>query len=633
MDKYHSDARASIGNMRGGGGGGRMRGAPVRHAKDFKGTCKMLWKYMGNLKYWLFFVVLIAAGISALGVAIPLLVGRIVDAMGIGEGMADFPLLYKIITILAVVYLTDLVLIFFRGFIMAGVSQQFVNRLRTELFAKLQHLPLAFFDTHESGDIMSRLTNDMDNISGSVAQSVTQLISGALTILGTLVSMIRLSPILALTVLATTPLIYLMTKTVTKRTSRYFREQQAFLGEINSHIEESITGIQTVRAYGREAQVVERFDGLSESLRAAGTRAHIWSGFVMPVLNVINNFGYALVSAIGGVLCINNALTVGVIASFVSLSKQFTRPLNEIANTYNNFLSAVAGAERVFEIMSEAEETADREGAVGDHDTVGHVEFRDVNFGYVENVRILDNVSIDIKPHMRAAFVGPTGAGKTTIINLLTRFYDVNGGSIMLDGVDLRDYTRDFIRSTFGVVLQETYLFEGSIRDNIRYGRLSATDEDVENAAKIAGADSFISRLEDGYDTVIADNGQNLSAGQRQMLAISRAVLADPPILILDEATSSIDTRTEMHIQKVMADLMKGRTTFVIAHRLGTIRDCDIIMVVNEGHIIERGTHDELMALGGFYYKMYTAQMGIAGLEAQAELELQNDDIDRYATV
>ncbi|MBE6936054.1 MAG: ABC transporter ATP-binding protein [Ruminococcaceae bacterium] len=632
MDKYHSDARASIGGMRGGGGRGR-RGMPPQKAKDFKGTVKMLWNYMGNLKWYLFLIVLISACTSGLGVLIPLIVGRVVDSMGIVPGTTDFPLLTSLLIILAVVYVTDLILIFMQGFIMAGVSQRFVNRLRTELFAKLQKLSLRFFDTHESGDIMSRLTNDMDTISGTVAQSATQLISGVLTVIGTLTMMLVLSPVLSLAVFVTVPLIYLLTKTVTKRTGKLFREQQAYLGVMNSHIEETISGIQTVRAYGREEQVIRHFDEVNETLCDVGTRAHIWSGYIMPLLNVINNFGYVLISTFGGILCLNGLLSAGIIASFVSLAKQFTRPLNEIANTYNTFLSAIAGAERVFEIISEEEEVADRPGAISPEHIEGHVEFRDVSFGYRPDVKVLDHVSIDIKPRMRAAFVGPTGAGKTTIINLLTRFYDVDDGAILLDGVDLRDYTRDFIRSTFGVVLQETYLFGGTVRENIRYGKLDATDEEVERAAKISGADSFITRLEHGYDTIVQDNGANLSAGQRQMLAISRAVLADPPILILDEATSNIDTRTEMHIQKVMAELMRDRTTFVIAHRLGTIRDADVIMVVEGGHIIESGTHDELMRLGGFYHNMYTAQMGLAGLEAQAELEMQNNDLERYAGV
>ncbi len=480
---------------------------------------------------------------------------------------------------------------------------------------------------------MSRLTNDMDTISGTVAQSATQLISGVLTVIGTLTMMLVLSPLLSLAVFVTVPLIYILTRTVTKRTGKLFREQQAYLGIMNSHIEETISGIQTVRAYGRERQVVEHFDALNETLCDVGTKAHTWSGYIMPLLNVINNFGYALISTFGGILCLHDVLTAGVIASFVSLAKQFTRPLNEIANTYNTFLSAIAGAERVFEIISEQEETPDRPGAIAPDHIEGHVEFENVTFGYRSDVRVLENVSIDIKPRMRAAFVGPTGAGKTTIINLLTRFYDVDDGSIKLDGVDLRDYTRDFIRSTFGVVLQETYLFGGTIRDNIRYGKLDATDDEVVAAAKAAGADAFISRLENGYDTLVQDNGANLSSGQRQMIAISRAVLADPPILILDEATSNIDTRTEMHIQHVMAELMRGRTTFVIAHRLGTIRDADVIMVVDGGHIIERGTHEELMQQQGFYYNMYTAQMGIAGLEAQAALEMQNNDLDRYAAL
>ena len=631
MDRYNSDARASIGNMRGGGGG--RRGMPPQKAKDFRGTVRMLWTYMGNLQWYLLLIVIISACTAGLGVLIPRIVGRVVDSMGTIPGTTDFPLLTRLLIVLAAVYVSDLVLIFFQGFIMAGVSQRFVNRLRTELFAKLQKLSLKFFDSHESGDIMSRLTNDMDTISGTVAQSANQLITGALTVLGTLGMMLWLSPLLSLAVLVTVPLIYLLTRTVTRRTGKLFREQQAYLGILNSHVEETISGIQTVRAYGREHQVIAHFDELNEALCDVGTKAHIWSGYIMPLLNVINNFGYTLISAFGGILCLNNMLTVGVIASFISLAKQFTRPLNEIANTYNTFLSAIAGAERVFEIMSEAEEVSDRPGAIAPEHIEGHVEFDHVTFGYRPDVPVLEDVSIDIRPRMRAAFVGPTGAGKTTIINLLTRFYDMDDGSIRLDGVDLRDYTRDFIRSTFGVVLQETYLFGGTVRDNIRYGKLDATDEEVVQAAKIAGADSFITRLENGYDTIVQDNGANLSSGQRQMIAISRAILADPPILILDEATSNIDTRTEMHIQHVMAELMQGRTTFVIAHRLGTIRDADVIMVVDGGHIIERGTHEELMRQHGFYYNMYTAQMGIAGLEAQAALEMQNDDLDRYANV
>lgn len=630
MDKYNSDARASIGGMRGGRG---RRGMPAQKAKDFRGTVRMLWNYMGNLKWYLFLIVVISACTAGLGVLIPLIVGKVVDSMGLIPGTADFSLLSRLLVILAAVYVTDLVLIFMQGFVMAGVSQRFVNRLRTELFAKLQKLSLKFFDTHESGDIMSRLTNDMDTISGTVAQSATQLISGGLTVIGTLTMMLVLSPLLSLAVFVTVPLIFLLTRTVTKRTGKLFREQQAYLGIMNSHIEETISGIQTVRAYGQERQVIEHFDELNETLCEVGTKAHIWSGYIMPLLNVINNFGYALISTFGGILCLKDALTAGVIASFVSLAKQFTRPLNEIANTYNTFLSAIAGAERVFEIISEQEETADRPGAIAPDHIEGHVKFEDVTFGYRSDVRVLEHVDLDIKPRMRAAFVGPTGAGKTTIINLLTRFYDVDGGSIKLDGVDLRDHTRDFIRSTFGVVLQETYLFGGTIRDNIRYGKLDATDEEVVAAAKAAGADGFISRLENGYDTIVQDNGANLSSGQRQMIAISRAILADPPILILDEATSNIDTRTEMHIQQVMAELMRGRTTFVIAHRLGTIRDADVIMVVDGGHIIERGTHEELMQQHGFYYNMYTAQMGIAGLEAQAALEMQNNDLERYANV
>ncbi|NLD88314.1 MAG: ABC transporter ATP-binding protein [Clostridiales bacterium] len=612
MDRNVSSARASIGSGRRGPG----RGAPVQHAKDFKGTVKMLWKYMEGLKLRLLLVIILVLICSGLSVLFPMLIGRAVDAMGESAGVADFGILGSTVIILGCCYFIDVALIFLRSFIMAGLSQSFVNRIRRELFAKLQKLPLGFFDSRESGDIMSRLTNDMDTISGTVGQAAVQLVSGVLTVLGTFVMMVILSPILALTVLLTVPLIYLLTKVVTKRTRVLYREQQALLGILNSHMEESITGIATIRAYGRTEYVTDVFERCNEDYRKTATKAHVWSGYIMPLLGVINNFGFVLVSAVGGVLAVHGSLSIGDIASFVSLTRQFVRPLNEIANTYNTFLSAIAGAERVFEIFSEPEEAADREGAIDvPEDAKGEVEFRNVSFGYRPDKQVLDNVSFKVDSEMRAAFVGPTGAGKTTIINLLTRFYDVSEGSILLDERDLRDYKRDSIRSTFGVVLQETYLFEGTIMDNIRYGKLDATDEEVIRCAKMAGADMFITRLRDGYYTSVSDNGGNLSAGQRQLLALARAVLCDSPILILDEATSNVDTMTELRIQQTMAELMRGRTTFVIAHRLGTIRDADIIMVVDEGKIIESGNHGELMRLGGIYSKMYTSQTAKAKTE------------------
>ncbi|MEA4824674.1 MAG: ABC transporter ATP-binding protein [Clostridiaceae bacterium] len=610
MDKMQSNANASIGRGNVGGGG---RGRPVQKPHDFAGTMKMLWQALSGLRGQLAVVCGIALIISGASVIIPLISGAAIDACGTGPGEVIFPVLRNFVILLAVAYGVDVGLIFLREFLMAGLSQSFVNRLRRDLFAKLQKLPLWFFDSHESGDLMSRLTNDMDTISGSVGQAAIQLVTGVLTVSGTLVAMIFKSPILACTVLVTVPLIYLLTRIVTKRTGPLFKKQQAVLGMLNSHIEETITGVETVRAYGKEDMVARQFEEQNDLLRRVGTSAHVWSSSIMPLLNVINNFGFVLVSAVGGVLALRGSITLGTIAAFVSLTKQFVRPLNEIANTYNTFLSAIAGAERVFDVMNEPEEIADRPAAVALSEASGgaSVEFSHVSFGYRPDTEILHDVSFTVPARTRAAFVGPTGAGKTTIINLLTRFYDVTGGAILVDGCDLRDYTRDSVRSTFGVVLQETYLFGGTILDNIRYGKLDATDEEVREAARIAGADRFITRLHNGYSTVVADNGGNLSAGQRQLLALARAVLSDPPILILDEATSSVDTRTELRIQRIMASLMENRTTFVIAHRLGTIRDADCIFVVDHGEIVERGNHTELMEKRGTYYQMYTSQFGI----------------------
>jgi len=607
MDKYQSNSQAAIG--RGGPPGGPGgRGRPVQKPKDFKGTIRMLWGYMAGLRSTLVLVGCIVLAISGASILIPLLQGDAVDAMGIIPGTLDRPALLRAIMALGLTYFIDVGLIFLREFLMAGLSQRFVYRLRRELFAKLQKLPLWFFDSHESGDLMSRLTNDMDTISGSVGQAAIQLITGVLTVSGTLIAMLVLSPILALTVLLTVPLIFLLTKVVTSRTGPMFKAQQATLGVLNSHIEESITGVQTVRAYGQEAQILRRFEEENERLRVLGTRAHSWSASIMPLLNVINNLGFVLVSMTGGILALRGMIGLGTIASFVSLTKQFVRPLNEIANTYNTLLSAVAGAERVFEVMSEHDEVPDRMDPEVLSDPAGEVVFDNVSFGYREDTPVLKNVSFTVPAHTRAAFVGPTGAGKTTIINLLTRFYDVTDGAIRVDGVDLRDYTRDSVRASFGVVLQETYLFGGTIMDNIRYGKLDATDDEVIAAAKAAGAHPFITRLRDGYRTEVADNGSNLSAGQRQMLALARAVLNDPPILILDEATSNVDTRTELRIQRILAGLMENRTSFVIAHRLGTIRDSDCIFVVDHGEIVERGNHAQLMAMDGTYARMYRSQ-------------------------
>ena len=611
MDKYQSSANSSIGHGGGGGGWGR-RGRPMQKPHDFRGTMKMLWNAMAGLRGRLLLIAAIAMTVSGASVIIPLLSGSIIDACGTGPGEVRFPMLRHFVLLLAAVYGADVCLIFLREFLMAGLSQRFVNRLRRDMFAKLQKLPLGFFDSHESGDLMSRLTNDMDTISGSVGQAAIQLITGVLTVSGTLTAMLIKSPVLTLTVLVTVPLIFLLTRTVTRHTGPLFKRQQATLGMLNAHIEETITGIETVRAYGHEEAAARQFSDLNAELRRVGTSAHVWSSAIMPLLNVISNFGFVLVSAVGGLLALRGSVTLGTIAAFVSLTKQFVRPLDEIANTYNSFLSAVAGAERVFDVMREPEEVPDKPDAAELREAPGGaaVEFRDVSFGYLPERPVLHDVSFTVPAGSRAAFVGPTGAGKTTIINLLTRFYDTDGGSILVNGRDLRDYTRDSVRSTFGVVLQETYLFSGTILDNIRYGRLEATDEEVRQAARIAGADPFITRLRDGYETVVADNGANLSAGQRQLLALARAVLSDPPILILDEATSSVDTRTELHIQRIMKELMHSRTAFVIAHRLGTIRDADCIFVVDGGGIAERGTHAELMAMKGSYYEMYTSQFG-----------------------
>ncbi|MCM3726783.1 ABC transporter ATP-binding protein/permease [Neobacillus cucumis] len=589
------------------GGAQRLRG-PVVKPKNFKGTLKRLWQYFGNERKMLsiiFFFIIVDAVLMLLA---PYLIGKAVDAMSLRSGKVDFSLLEIMIIVLTCAYVADAALTFLQGWLMAGVAQRVVKRLREAIFRKLQKLPVSFFDARTHGELMSRLSNDVDNISNTISQSTTQLMSGLIVIAGSLIMMIILSPILTIASLITVPLVFLLTKTIAKRTSVLFKNQQVQLGKLNGHIEETISGIEVVKAFNHEDQVIEEFETVNTKLRDVGLKAQVWSGFLMPIMNVINNLGFAIVAVIGGILAVKSLVTVGAIASFITYSRQFVRPLNDLANIFNILQSGVAGAERVFEVIDEPEEVVDCPQAVELKNPRGHVVFENVSFGYRPDVPIIKNISFEAQIGSSTALVGPTGAGKTTVVNLLTRFYDVTEGRILLDGRDIRDYTRDSLRRCFGFVLQDTYLFSGTIKENIKYGKPDATDEEVEQAAKMANADVFIKRLPNQYETVLSENGGNLSQGQRQLLAIARVILARPSLLILDEATSSIDTRTELHIQEALLKLMEERTSFIIAHRLNTIRDADMIMVIDNGQIIEKGSHVELMDAKGRYYQMFFNQ-------------------------
>ena len=485
-----------------------------------------------------------------------------------------------------------------------------MRQLREELFAKLQTLPLVYFDARPHGELMSRLTNDVEVINNTLNQSITQFFSSTITVLGSLGMMIWLSPLLTGLSLVSIPLGIFLTAKIAAHTRKYFGAQQTQLGQLNGYIEETITGQRIVKAFSRERRAQEEFDQLNNNLRDVGIRAQIFSGLIPPLMLVVNNLSFALVAGSGGWLAIKGSLSVGVIASFLNYSRQFARPINELANQFNLIQSGLAGAERVFEIMDEEPEAKD--GAHRPDTILGEVEFRDVSFGYRAGEPVLKKINLQARPGQRIALVGPTGAGKTTIINLLTRFYEVDTGSILLDGQEIKTMSKDRLRESLGVVLQDAYLFSDTVRENIRYGRLAASDEQVEEAAKMANAHGFIQRLPQGYDTILSEEGGNLSQGQRQLLTIARAILADPAILILDEATSSVDTRTEMHLQEAMEKLMQGRTSFIIAHRLSTIRDADEILVINHGEIIERGTHDELLEARGFYHNLATTNQALA---------------------
>ncbi|PEQ95411.1 multidrug ABC transporter ATP-binding protein [Bacillus sp. AFS006103] len=593
----------------GGFGGAHRRGpGPVVKPKNFKGTLKRLWQYFGKERKMLTIIFIFIVLDSSLMLLAPFLIGKAIDAMRVNGGTVDFGFLEVMIVILVAAYVIDSLLTFLQGWLMAGVSQRIVKSLRDALFKKLQKLPVSFFDSRSHGELMSRLSNDVDNVSNTISQSTTQLMSGVVILSGSLIMMLWLSPLLTLASLITVPLVFILTKTIAKQTSVLFKNQQVELGKLNGHIEETISGIEIVKAFNHEEKVIEEFDVVNTRLREVGLKAQIWSGFLMPIMNVINNLGFAVVAVVGGILAVKSIITVGAIASFITYSRQFVRPLNDLANIFNILQSGVAGAERVFEIIDEEEEPLDSPQAISLEKPRGHVVFENVSFGYRSDVPILKNVSFEADIGSSTALVGPTGAGKTTIVNLLTRFYDVTGGRILLDGHDIREYTRDSLRKCFGFVLQDTYLFSGTIKENIKYGNAAASDDEVERAARMANADTFIKRLPNQYETVLSENGGNLSQGQRQLLAIARVILAKPSLLILDEATSSIDTRTELHIQAALLTLMENRTSFIIAHRLNTIRDADTIMVIDHGEIIESGSHETLMSQQGKYYSMFFNQ-------------------------
>lgn len=501
---------------------------------------------------------------------------------------------------------------YFQQRIMIGVSQRALIRIRKDLFDRIQRLPVRYFDTNATGDIMSRFTNDVDTIGELLNNTVIQLISGIISVLGTLAIMLVMNVYLALLTLLLVPLMLKAGGGIAKRSSKYYREQQAALGRLNGYIEETVTGQKVVKVFCHEDRAVEEFSGLNNDLRAKQIKAQFFGGIMGPVMGNIGQICYGLTAAIGGVFCLLGQMTIGNLTVYVNYSRQFSRPINELSMQVNTIFSALAGAERVFTVMDADPEEADAESAIEMRDVRGDVVMEHVTFGYNPDKVILKDINLYAHAGQKVAFVGSTGAGKTTITNLLNRFYDIQEGKITIDGVELRDYKRESLRASIAMVLQDTHLFSGTVRENIRYGRPDATDEEVEQAAKTASAHSFIMRLEDGYDTVLEGDGLNLSQGQRQLLNIARAAISTAPILVLDEATSSVDTRTEMHIDHGMERLMKNRTTFVIAHRLSTVRNADCIMVLEHGQIIERGTHQELLEKKGRYYQLYTGAVELA---------------------
>lgn len=597
------------------GGMHGMRGG--EKAKDFKGTLGKLFKYLRPYYFRLVIVVIFASASTVFAIVGPKILAKATDKLseGImakvaGTGGIDFDYIGQIILILVGLYLISALFSYIQGFITSTISQRVAYDLRTSISQKMDRMPLSYFDKYTSGDILSRVTNDIDTIAQSLNQSMSQVITSTVTVIGIFIMMLTISPVMTLIAVCVLPVSMVLIGLVMKRSQKYFARQQAALGDVNGHIEEMYGGHNVVKAFNGEAASVEQFNEYNDNLYESAWKSQFFSGLMQPITGFVGNVGYVAVCLLGGVLAGGGSITIGDIQAFIQYVRQFNQPITQLAQTMNMLQSTAAAAERVFEFLGEEELEPETPKVTADEvaKVEGSVTFADVNFGYLKDQTIINDFSLHVHAGQTVAIVGPTGAGKTTIVKLLMRFYELNSGSILIDGKDIRDFGRQDLRSLFGMVLQDTWLFNGTIKENLMYGKLDASDEEVKEACKVAYVDHFVQTLENGYETMINEESSNISQGQKQLLTIARAFLKDPKILILDEATSSVDTRTEVLIQKGMEKLMEGRTSFVIAHRLSTIRDADTIIVMKDGDIVELGNHDSLLAKDGFYASLYRSQ-------------------------